>query len=101
MTIELHQHTAFEETEPDMPEWMRGRRAEDYAPTPRLVFPAPIRDPALVGYEPDYMRYAVDPGQCPECFELIDGPECPHDWAAIAAEAQQSIPTIHLRINGG
>lgn len=75
--------TLFEpvETEPDMPEWMRGQRAGDFAPLTRLVFPVPMLDPAL---------------ECPVCCELIDGPECPHDWKAIAAAEQYGSPTIRI-----
>lgn len=91
--IELHPHTAFTGEE-------RRRRTEglhdpaSYIHPPRLL--QPIDDPAL---PPRW--HLLDESLCPLCGEVLDGPECGHDWPAIAAVEQSGTPIIDMRGNRG
>jgi hypothetical protein len=59
--------------------------------TPRFVLqPAP---------DEAYTRHLLDESLCPLDGELLDGPECGHDWAAIADREQGGTPIIDMRGN--
>lgn len=85
--IELHPHAAFTEQIEPVPDWMCGDRSSDFTPFVHML-------PAVEG---DYTRHLLDEHLCPLCGEIIDGPECGHDWAAIAAVEQADKPIIDMR----
>ena len=75
--IELHPHDAFTPEPQPTPRWMHDPR--DYVHPPRLL--QPIDDPAL---PPRW--HLLDESLCPLCGEILEGPECGHDWPAAAEQ---------------
>jgi hypothetical protein len=82
----------FSSSEPQLPDWMRGQRLEDFAPMTCVV--VPLRDKAL----DDYTVYLLPETVCPVCLEPLDSPFCRCNWDSIAAGA---LTEVASRDNGG